>query len=160
MGWRLGARFVDIVLFSWLLVFVLVELDQRLFGGDPLGRKPGQLVFDSPRPIVLALALVVLYEVIPVATAGATFGKFAFGLRVREVPPPRAPQWLMSLGRAVMLYVPAFVLGPPGLLVLVALAISFALPASGRGFHDRVVGTAVVSIAEGRGRSAGDGELA
>ena len=42
-------------MFAWLVVFVLVEIDQRLLGGDPLGRRQARLVFDSARPIVLLL---------------------------------------------------------------------------------------------------------
>ena len=40
---RLGARILDIVTLLWVLFFVLVEIDQRLLGGDPWGKRPLQV---------------------------------------------------------------------------------------------------------------------
>ena len=80
--WRLGARIVDLVAFGWLSAFVLVEIDQRLLGGDPLGREAGRVEITSSRSIILLLIAVLLFEVIPVSTAGATIGKAMLGLRV------------------------------------------------------------------------------
>ena len=73
--WRLGARIVDLVAFGWLSAFVLVEIDQRLLGGDPLGREAGRVEITSSRSIILLLIAVLLFEVIPVSTAGAQLAR-------------------------------------------------------------------------------------
>ncbi|MEZ5245954.1 MAG: RDD family protein [Acidimicrobiales bacterium] len=145
LGWRIAARVVDIVVFTWLLVFVLVEIDQRLLGGDPLGRRSARLVLDSARPIILLLLLVVVYEIVPAVAWGATPGKALLGLRVRRTS-AAGPPWLMALGRAAVLYLPVVFFGAFGFVVPLVLLISVAIAADGRGLHDRLVGTLIVSI--------------
>jgi uncharacterized RDD family membrane protein YckC len=145
LGWRIAARVVDIVMFAWLLVFVLVEIDQRLLGGDPLGRRSARLVFDSARPIVLLLILVALYEIVPAVTWGATPGKAILGLRIR-LTTSRAPAWLMAFGRATVLYLPVLFFGAFGFVVPLVLLISVVIAADGRGLHDRLLGTLIVTL--------------
>jgi len=159
--WRAGARVVDLIAFTWLSAFVLIELDQRLFGGDPLGRRPSRLAFDSPRAVGLGLLLAIAYETIPVVLYGATFGKAMLGLRVRNLSGGNPPIWAAAF-RAMLVYSPPILWGAPGLVVITLIAVSSALPASGRGIHDRLATTVVVSLSEpehGVG-SAGDGKLA
>ncbi|MEQ8842475.1 MAG: RDD family protein [Acidimicrobiales bacterium] len=145
LGWRVSARVVDLVVVAWLVVFLLVEIDQRLLGGDPLGRRQARLVFDSPRPIILLLLLVVVYEVVPAVAWGATPGKALLGLRVR-LTDRSAPAWMMAVGRAVILYVPVIFLGAPGVVVAAILLVSVVVAADGRGLHDRLLGTLVVAL--------------
>ena len=133
------------MLFMWLVVFVLVEIDQRLLGGDPLGRRSARLVFDSARPIGLLVILVVLYEVVPAVTWGATPGKALLGLRIRTTS-PSTPAWLMALGRAVVFYLPVAVFGALGFVVPFVLLCSIVVAADGRGLHDRLLGTLVVAL--------------
>ena len=147
-GWRVAARIVDCVVFAWLTTFVLVEIDQRLLGGDPWGRRAVGIEFDSARPIVLLVVLVVAYEVVPTAVAGVTFGKALFGLRLRRRTDDRIPDWLAAIARAVVLYAPVIFFGSYGALVVVVLLVSFAIPRSGRGLHDRLAGTTVVSVVD------------
>ncbi len=148
-GWRVAARIVDVVVFTWLVTFVLVEIDQRLLGGDPWGRRAVGIEFDSARPVVLLFVLVIAYEVVPTAVAGVTFGKALFGLRLRRRPDDRIPDWLAAVARAVVLYAPVIFFGSYGAtVVVVVLLVSFAVPRSGRGLHDRLVGTTVVSITD------------
>ena len=53
---RLGARVLDVVTLTWLLFFVLVEIDQRLLGGDPWGQQPLQIdLTEAPRITFLLL---------------------------------------------------------------------------------------------------------
>lgn len=144
LGWRIGARIIDNVAFSWLVVFALVEIDQRLLGGDPLGQRQARLVFDSARSVVLLLLLVAVYEVLPAVLWGATPGKALLGLRVRLTS--RAPAWFMALGRAALLYLPVIFFGAYGLIVLLVLLVSVVVAADGRGLHDRLLGTLVVSL--------------
>lgn len=143
---------VDIVVFSWLVVFVLVEIDQRLLGGDPLGRRQARLVFDSPRPVVLLLLLVVAYEVGPAVAWGATPGKAVLGLRIR-LTDRSSPAWLMALGRAVVLYLPIIFLGIGGFVVSLVLLGTVVVAADGRGLHDRLLGTLVVALPRAPERS-------
>lgn len=135
---------IDNIAFTWLVVFVMVEIDQRLLGGDPLGQRQARLVFDSARSVILLLLLVVLYEVIPALVWGATPGKAMLGLRVRLTS--SAPGAVMALGRAAILYLPIIFLGAFGLTVLVVLLATVVLAADGRGLHDRLLGTLVVSL--------------
>ena len=136
---------VDAVAFSWIVVFVMVEIDQRLLGGDPLGQRQARLVFDSGRSIVFLLVLVVLYEVVPAVMFGATPGKALLGLRVRLVT-KAVPAWVAATGRAAVLYLPLVFLGPIGSLVVLLLFVSVVLAKNGRGLHDRLLGTLVVSL--------------
>ena len=53
LGQRLGARVLDVVTLTWLLFFVLVEIDQRLLGGDPWGQQPLQIDMTEPRALML-----------------------------------------------------------------------------------------------------------
>lgn len=133
------------MIFAWLVVFVLVEIDQRLLGGDPLGRERARLVFDSARPVLLLLLLAVAYEVGPALAWGATPGKAVLGLRVRSTD-RRTPAWLAAIGRVVVLYVPVVFLGVGGFVVVVVLVVSIAVAPDRRGLHDRLLGTLVVSI--------------
>lgn len=136
---------VDAVAFSWIVVFVMVEIDQRLLGGDPLGQRQARLVFDSGRSIAFLLVLVVLYEVVPAVMFGATPGKALLGLRVRLVT-KAVPAWVAAAGRAAVLYLPLVFLGPIGSLVVLLLFVSVVLAKNGRGLHDRLLGTLVVSL--------------
>lgn len=141
----MAARLADVVIFSWLVVFVVVEIDQRLLGGDPLGQRQARLVFDSARPIILLLLLVAVYEMGTAVAWGATPGKAVLGLRVRRTSGV-GPSWLMALGRAVVLYVPVIFLGGIGLAVPAILLVSVVVAADGRGLHDRLLGTLVVTL--------------
>lgn len=141
----MSARVVDLVVLAWLVAFVLVEIDQRLLGGDPLGRRQARLVFDSPRSVVLLLLLVTAYEVVPAVVWGATPGKALLGLRIR-LTDEGTPAWMIALGRAAILYVPVIFLGAPGMVVAATLLVSVVLAANGRGLHDRLLGTLVVSL--------------
>jgi uncharacterized RDD family membrane protein YckC len=134
----------DAVTFGWLTVFVLIEIDQRLLGGDPWGLERGRPVVDSTRSLVLLLVLVGIYEVVPVTLKGVTLGKAVTGLRVRRQGGGRVPVALAAV-RAVLLYAPLF-LGAYALLGFIVLLLSFVIPRSGRGFHDRIAGTIVVTL--------------
>lgn len=159
LGWRIGARVVDSVVFTWVCIFVLVELDQRLFGGDPLGQRQARLVFDSARSIILLLIIVVAYEVIPTVLYGATPGKAILGLRVR-LAGASVPVAASVLGRAAIVYLPLIFLGPVGIVSSLVLLASIALAKNGRGLHDRLLGTLVVSLPrEGHSPTGARGEL-
>lgn len=133
------------MIFAWLVVFVMVEIDQRLLGGDPLGQRQARLTFDSPRPIVLLAVLAAAYEIVPVVAWGATPGKALLGLRLR-LTTRAVPGWLIAFARSVVIYVPVLFLGPAGLVVAAILLASVVIAADGRGLHDRLLGTLVVSL--------------
>lgn len=144
VGWRIAARITDAVTFGWLTVFVLIEIDQRLLGGDPWGLERGRPVVDSARSFILLLVLVGIYEVVPVALKGVTLGKAVTGLRVRRQGGGKVPLPLAFV-RAVLLYAPMF-LGAYALLGFLVLLLSFVIPRSGRGIHDRIAGTIVITL--------------
>jgi uncharacterized RDD family membrane protein YckC len=141
---RLGARILDIVTLSWVLFFVLVELDQRLLGGDPWGKRPLQIDLGDARPLLLTIVVIGAYEIVPVAAKGATLGKALFGLRLvsseRRAPLP----WPRVLARTLVLYGAPVAFGAYGGAVLLLLLASLTLPATGRGLHDRLAGSIVV----------------
>ncbi len=172
VGWRLVARAVDAAGVVWLLAFVVVEIGERLLGGDPLGRRVARLVVDDLRSAVLVLVALAAYEIVPVRLWGATLGKALVGLRVVDAtvtgPGPEATggpgtpvPWATSVSaglRAVLLYGPFLVAGQVGLVVAAAHLASLLVSTTGRGLHDLVAGTRVVQIDVAA--SAGDGELA
>ncbi len=142
---RLFARVVDAITLTWLLGFVLVEIDQRLLGGDPFGRRPLQIDVTEGRSLVLVIVTIAAYEVVPTVWRGATLGKALVGLRVRTVEPRASMPWTRASARALVLYGAPVAFGAYGGFVLLALVVSFVIPASGRGLHDRIAGSIVVA---------------
>ena len=53
---------------------------------------------------------------------------------------------LRAVARGLVLYGAPVALGAYGGFVILALIASFVIPASGRGFHDRIAGTMVVAL--------------
>ncbi|MEO0493824.1 MAG: RDD family protein [Actinomycetota bacterium] len=143
---RLGARLVDAITLTWALGFVLVELDQRILGGDPFGRQPLQIDVTQGRSLLFVIVTIAAYEVLPTVFKGATLGKALVGLRVRTVEPSPQVPWSRAIARALVLYGGPIVFGAYGGLFLLVLVLSFVLPASGRGLHDRLAGTTVVAL--------------
>lgn len=141
---RIGARVLDVVTLTWALFFVLVEIDQRLLGGDPWGRRPLQIDLSAPRPLLLTVVMIALYEVVPVAAKGATLGKALFGLRLVSAERRGPLPWPRTLARTLVLYGAPVAFGAFGGLVLLVLLASLAVPASGRGLHDRIAGSVVI----------------
>ena len=140
----MGARILDVVTLTWVLFFVLVEIDQRLLGGDPWGQRPLQIDLTEARPLLLTVVVIALYEIVPVATKGATLGKVVFGLRLVASERRGELPWPRALARTLVLYGAPVALGAYGGAVLLVLLASLALPATGRGLHDRLAGSIVV----------------
>ena len=145
LWWRFTARLIDLVALGWLASFVLVELDQRLLGGDPLGTRPGRLAVDDLRSLLLLVGAVVLYEVVPVVRYGATLGKALLGLRVLDGHGHRigAPG---AISRAVVIYGAMAVTATALAVVWMALVVSVALHPWRRGLHDLAAGSRVVAL--------------
>ena len=101
---RLGARLIDAITLTWALGFVLVELDQRLLGGDPFGRQPLQVDVTQGRSLLFVVVTIAAYEVIPTVLKGATLGKALVGLRLRTVEPSARIPWSRATARALVLY--------------------------------------------------------
>lgn len=141
----MAARLLDVVTLTWVLFFVLVEIDQRLLGGDPFGQQPLQLDLTEPRPLILAVVVIALYEVAPVTWKGATLGKALFGLRIVDADRHASLPLARSLARTLVLYGAPVAFGAYGGVLVLVLLVSFVVPASGRGLHDRLAGSAVVA---------------
>lgn len=146
VGQRLGARVVDLITLMWALGFVLIEINERILGGDPLGRQPLDVDVTSPRALLLVVAVITLYEVVPTVWKGATLGKALVGLRLRTVEPRASVPVSRAVTRALVLYGAPIALGAFGGLFLLVLLASFVIPAGGRGLHDRLAGTTVVAL--------------
>jgi uncharacterized RDD family membrane protein YckC len=144
LAWRAGCRVVDIVVALWLIAVVSVEIESRLLGFDPAEGGGSRLALVT----VLAVALL---EVVPVAVWGRSLGKAAFGLRVVTVSAGgdvgQPPGVARALARTTVLYAP---LAAPlwGVVVLTAVLVPVVLDRFGRGLHDRLAGTMVVSSVE------------
>lgn len=143
---RLVARLIDAITLTWALGFVLVELDQRILGGDPFGRRPLQIDVTQGRSLIFVVLTIAAYEVLPTVWKGATLGKVLVGLRLRTIEPAPQVPWSRAIARALVLYGAPIALGAFGGVFLLVLIASFVIPASGRGLHDRVAGTAVVAL--------------
>ena len=96
---RLFARVMDAITLTWLLGFVLVEIDQRLLGGDPFGRQPLQIDITEGRSLVFVIVTIAAYEVIPTVWRGATLGKALLGLRIQTIEPQASMPWIRSSAR-------------------------------------------------------------
>jgi uncharacterized RDD family membrane protein YckC len=148
MARRVGARIVDLVVISWLSLFVLVEVLGRLFGGDPLGRDTAVnrlSDLSSTRTFVGVAVVLVGYEVLPVALRGATLGKAMLGVRVVRLDTWTEPGVLSATIRAAVLYGPLAVPTVGLLLFAVVITPGLVWPTR-RGLHDLAAGTAVVGV--------------
>ncbi|MGH9136129.1 MAG: RDD family protein [Acidimicrobiales bacterium] len=136
LGWRVGARAVDVVVAGWAFAVLLVEVVDRLPGErTPAGTG------------ALAAGVVIAAEVVPTAASGLTFGKFAFGLRVVSTSTGQAPGWLAAVARALLVWGTAVVTPFPPAVALAVAVVVFApvlFGAEHRGLHDRLAGTVVV----------------
>jgi len=136
---------LDVVTLTWVLFFVLVEIDQRLLGGDPFGQRPLQIDLTELRPLILTLLVIALYEVAPVVWKGATLGKALFGLRLVPSDQRGLLPVTRAFARTLVLFGAPVALGAYGGVVLLVLLASLVVPASGRGVHDRIAGSVVVA---------------
>jgi len=148
LGTRVGARITDGMVFAWLSFFVLIEVDARLLGGDPLGRRPHLVDARATRTVVIVGLLSMAYEVMPVLFRGATLGKAMLGLRVVDQETGQRPGPLAVLVRWLMIYGVAAIPLVGWVLTLMVLFPVLVLK-SGRGIHDRMAGTRVVKRAMG-----------
>lgn len=155
----MGGRLLDLVVVSWLSLFVLVEILGRLLGGDPLGRGDAadQIRALSGTRTVLGVVLVVLAcEVIPLALWGASLGKAMVGLRVVRFDTFEPVRPVDAVIRSLVLYGPLAVPLVGGVLSLAIVVPVFVWPTR-RGLHDVAAGTVVVALEapwEGRGSEA------
>ena len=77
---RVGARIVDLVVAGWVLVFVAIEIDGRLLGGDVFARQPLAAVTpEGTRLAVITAGVLPALEVLPTSYWGRTPGKAMLG---------------------------------------------------------------------------------
>lgn len=145
-GRRIGARIVDIVVAGWVLTFVAIELDGRLFGGDALARRSLEAVTPEGTRLVVITALVLAaVEVVPTAVWGRTPGKLMLGLRTVDVDTDRPPGFVRSVFRGLLIH--GWVALPfLGWVLPVVIAATVVLGPSRRGVHDLLSGTRVVEL--------------
>lgn len=129
---------------AWLVAIVLIELEGRLLGGDPLGRRPDPLVgVGEGRARLVLLAIVVLYEVVDSVWIRGTLGKRMLGLRVVDAADLGRIGLATSALRAVVLLGPLAIPYVGGWISL-AVALSSTILPDRRGLHDLAAGTVVV----------------
>lgn len=104
----------------------------------------------APRPLgrdLVAVALVITYEVVMLRGTGATLGKLAVGLEVRALDVEGPIPGLVAFRRSIPVGLCAALAIPGTLAALVAaatLAVSVVLSEHRRGYHDRMARTVVV----------------
>ena len=148
-GRRLGARVVDVVVAGWVLAIAAIEVDGRLLGGDVFAQQPLSAVTpDGTRLAVITALVIGALEVVPTAIWGRTPGKAMLGLRCVDVDTGRAPGFVRSVFRGLLLH--AWVAIPvAGWLLPLAITATTVLAPSGRGLHDRFSSTRVVGSVAG-----------
>jgi len=136
LGWRLGARLVDVTVLAWALVILLVEV---------VGRANDTITTGAVATV--GGGLLVATELIPTATAGLTAGKFLLGLRVVSIHDGRPPGFGRALARSALLFVPLLYSPLPGWLAVIPPIVVLApivIDRRHRGLHDRLGSTIVV----------------
>ena len=156
-GRRLAARMLDLLLLSPAMVlfagsFVGHYISSYAYGvsaGLGAGRDPGFEVSPlMPLYAWAALLVLVLYEPLMVARWGATVGKMAVGVRVVRFADGARVSRGQSWGRvAVPSAAGVLTLGVGWFVAWLALAWPLLAGNDWRGWHDRLVGTAVVAKA-------------
>ncbi|MGE9809371.1 RDD family protein [Janibacter sp. G1551] len=140
---RTVARLIDVVLVLAAITGIILWV-----GALPIG--PLEVNADGsqpdPEPFFLGLAgiaaVVVLPEIILVATLGATIGKLLTGLRVIDVQTLRKPSWGSSLLRWLLPHVGLAVCLPINPIIWGSAL--FDGSGARRGWHDRAANTVVV----------------
>ncbi len=148
LTYRLLARSLDAVVVAFALALLYVEVTSRWSDGAPTnlvdaGDSSGlnlRLTF---------LAVTALYELLPTALAGRTFGKLLLGLQVQRAGAAEAPGFGRAAGRWIVLIGAAAlpVVGLPALVVVTGVAL---FDPRRRGLHDRLAGTVVMDVGIGR----------
>lgn len=129
---------------AWLVAVVLIEIEGRLLGGDPLGRRTDPLIGASEgRARFVLLTVVVLYEVLGSVLMQGTLGKRVLGLRVVDAQDLGRIGLLTSAVRSAVLLGPLAVplVGGP---IALAVALSSTVLPDHRGLHDLAAGTVVI----------------
>ena len=140
IGLRVAARFIDT-----LITFVGTVLVLSAFIEQDADE---QIVFDTTAAIALATMFIVVavYEIVPTAMVGGTFGKLVMGVRVLDAELDGFVDLGTSVRRWVLFGVlisPALPTGP--LIMLIGfLVLGSSAWMSGRGWPDRFAGTIVV----------------
>ena len=148
---RVGARALDGAVLVWVVGIVVVEIEGRLFGGDPWGTRVIQPV-SSAEVLAAVLGAIVVLEWLPLALWGRTIGKAAMSLRVVRTDrgtADRGAGFVAAGIRTAVLAVPLLV-PVGGLPIAVAVGASALVLAGGRGIPDRLAGTTVVTAPPGR----------
>lgn len=147
-GYRLLARTVDVTVLAFSMAFVYVEIVHRLNGSGDAN------LFDASKSSggsmrLTFLVLSALYEVVPVALSGRTFGKVMLGLKVERIDGPSEPVgFVRSFGRWL---VPNAAIAIPvvGPLIYLGVVGIVAIDPRRQGLHDRLAGTVVLDVGIG-----------
>ncbi|HUW02470.1 MAG TPA: RDD family protein [Acidimicrobiales bacterium] len=144
---RFAARACDLSLIAYLFGVLVIEIRGRLLGGDVFATRPLAGAQNPQEILAVLVAVVLLTDTLPMAIWGRSLGKAMLGLRaVRTDDPARSPGVLRAVFRTVLTF--GVLVVPPvvGIPMLVALVVSTAVDPTGRGLHDRLAGTLVVSV--------------
>lgn len=101
----------------------------------------------------IGLIPALLYELPLVALRGQTAGKMMAGIRVARFGDGGVPGWWRSTVRWLVLYGPMFV-PVVGWLVTILVVATAKRDPNGRGLHDRIAGTIVLSVGSATGNGA------
>ena len=139
---RLAANIADLVLFIPLVSVALALLRKQMVLSQLVGTEP-QLHAYAVFYFLATIGIGSFYQFFFLSIAGATPGKFFFGLRVWDVWTRRRPHWLKLALRSVLWWVDLFTFLP----LLALFSDSHRRP-----IHDRFADTVVVNQ---RDRNAG-----
>lgn len=134
-GVRIAGFVLDIVVVAIVGAIATLPFASTSGGGGEFGFEVG------PAGMLVSLVVAVLYYIVPTALYGQTLAKKLLGTRVVRMDDGQAPGWGKAAGRQIILallnigcYIPQIV-----------NAVLLAQEPLHRGWHDKAVGTRVVT---------------
>ncbi|NYD56972.1 putative RDD family membrane protein YckC [Nocardioides marinisabuli] len=134
-GVRIAGFVLDVVVVAIVGTLVTLPFASTSSGGGEIGFEIG------PTGMVVSLVVAALYYIVPTALYGQTLAKKLLGTRVVRMDDGQVPGWGKAAGRQVILallnigcYIPQIV-----------NAVLLAQEPLHRGWHDKAVGTRVVT---------------
>lgn len=134
-GVRIGGFVLDVVVLAVIAAVVMLPFATTTSGGGEMGMSVGG------SGMLAGLVVSALYYIVPTALYGQTLAKKLLGTKVVRVDDGQVPGWGKAAGRQVILALLNFFCYLPQIVN----AILLAQDPQRRGWHDKAVGTRVVT---------------